>query len=1091
MRSFLIILATVVAIGAGFFVYLWTQGGGASAGPAVHRNVRPASRPSETPVAQQMIGAGTKPWIKAFDERTGEISQEFRGDKYDTPVNGTVKVTAPEARFYLGRSGPRQLLVVRGKTGRVVVPDSSNRNPQNIRPSSEMPTSGELQDVTIELYDRTTDPTPNLVCTMNNASFDNDTLRIYTESFEENGKLIPGDQVPVQVHGVDYEFEGKGLDIHWNDRDRRLQSLVISHGKQLIVKHPSALQRMTTASTQPVSTVSGRAVGIAVRFEGDAPSVGEALQERVKRSLATTEPAGERDQPVLLPVKIVRDRATPIYRASFYDNVRVLQSEEQIAKADVMHVDFAMEQKSDATTKPATAPTTAPAKARATRRPGRRPPARTTPLRNPTPPLKVDPVSPPQTPAQHATSGPATTRPENEQPITILWTGPLRVTPADSQVIDPPTPQKPNITLIGQPVVLTQKGGRIDCASMLYRSGDGALILKNSGNIPEVTMRDAGGAVLYTPLIEYGGTGQPAVLHGASRAELPRKSDDPNAPDILTRMQWSRTCRLYFIGENADQMAIDRAEFDGDVQINDPQLRGRSDSLAAAFAPAERSAATTRPSQDLRTITASGHVAYTMISADGRKQDIECSRLNLATEKGPDKKIFVRSVEAEGPVHAFDDQQELRCGQLAMKLLPTTQPSKDPSADVSAMVVEHLLAQDTVIVSSNDGSLAKADQLTMETKAKVRTITLIGRPARVEQSQHSEQQTILSGPSITFLPDSDHASVNGGGTLHAVQAPHEGKKPQPIDMSWTGGLSADGKTNLVEISNDVLVTTHSEDGALDSAKGDRMRVELMSDPKATTQPASQPSTKPSALARAGLGGAGTSDFFKDKIVKSVTLVDNAEVSSVLQDKRGLRRMHLFAPLITFGVQDKSMDVPSAGRLLLEDNRARFGEAATAPATNSAVGGDMRGATGFRWQKQLHYDDAQRQAKMIGSVKIVHEALNDPKGERGFEANADEVDAELEPPPATKAGDDSKTDSEKLKHVAAIGHVVYTSRQMHFEAARVDYDPNSHWLVARGDERTRAIMYDDQGSATGTFDELTYNLQTGEHKVTGFRATIRK
>src|SRR5205823_193296 len=127
---------------------------------------------------------------------------------------------------------------------------------------------------------------------------------------------------------------------------------------------------------------------------------------------------------------------------------------------------------------------------------------------------------------------------------------------------------------------------------------------------------------------------------------------------------------------------------------------------------------------------------------------IECSRLNLTTEKGLDKKIFVRSIDAEGPVHAFDDQQEIRCGQLAMKLLPSTQPSKDSSADVSSMIVEHLLAQDSVTVSSKDGSSAKADQLTMETKDKVRTITLIGRPARVEQSQ---QKTILTGPSVTFL----------------------------------------------------------------------------------------------------------------------------------------------------------------------------------------------------------------------------------------------------------------------------------------------------------------------------------------------------
>src|SRR5262249_34888976 len=133
MRSFLIILATLVAVGAGFFVYLWMQGGGSAAGPIAQRPILPATKPTGPAAPDPVIRAGSGPWVKAFDDRTGLISQEFRAAKYEPQRDGTVKVTEPEAKFYLGRAEPRQLIVVRGARGRVIVPDSANRAPQNIR----------------------------------------------------------------------------------------------------------------------------------------------------------------------------------------------------------------------------------------------------------------------------------------------------------------------------------------------------------------------------------------------------------------------------------------------------------------------------------------------------------------------------------------------------------------------------------------------------------------------------------------------------------------------------------------------------------------------------------------------------------------------------------------------------------------------------------------------------------------------------------------------------------------------------------------------------------------------------------------------
>ena len=127
MRSVLLIFAAIVLAGVGFFVYLWTQpavSGSATAGRNASNleTIGPTSRPSEIPDAQQMVGRGERVWLKTYDDQTGLLSQEFRAARYDPQKDGTVHVTEPEARFYLGRQEPRELLIVRGKHGRVIVP---------------------------------------------------------------------------------------------------------------------------------------------------------------------------------------------------------------------------------------------------------------------------------------------------------------------------------------------------------------------------------------------------------------------------------------------------------------------------------------------------------------------------------------------------------------------------------------------------------------------------------------------------------------------------------------------------------------------------------------------------------------------------------------------------------------------------------------------------------------------------------------------------------------------------------------------------------------------------------------------------------
>src|SRR5204863_5953473 len=138
-------------------------------------------------------------------------------------------------------------------------------------------------------------------------------------------------------------------------------------------------------------------------------------------------------------------------------------------------------------------------------------------------------------------------------------------------------------------------------------------------------------------------------------AEIPLKADqDTGVPPEMLRADWTRTCRLFFspVAGSSDAMTIDRAEFDGDVRLDHPQLKGRSDSLTLGFAPPEEDdeasqlAPTTRPTTSpspqptLRDLLAVGGVRYTMLGTDQKSSTIECRRLALATATGADHKPY-------------------------------------------------------------------------------------------------------------------------------------------------------------------------------------------------------------------------------------------------------------------------------------------------------------------------------------------------------------------------------------------------------------------------------------------------------------------
>ncbi|HEX3358794.1 MAG TPA: hypothetical protein VHS31_17590, partial [Tepidisphaeraceae bacterium] len=551
---------------------------------------------------------------------------------------------------------------------------------------------------------------------------------------------------------------------------------------------------------------------------------------------------------------------------------------------------------------------------------------------------------------------------------------------------------------------------------------------------------------------------------------------------------------------------IDKAELEGDVIVDHPQVKGRSDSLELAFeqVPTTRPAApgSSGPGNEtqLKTMDAEGKVHYVIIN-EQKNETLSCSHLTLETAKDQNNKIYARSMNADGEVHAFDDQQDLKCGQLALTFTPTTKPSTQPAdptkLDTSSIVVETMSAQQDVQMTTADGNAAKADSLSMVTEDGKRTVTLVGEPNAIVK----QKDDVLMGPVITFYPDTNHASVTGAGTVHAVQQPApdaKDKKPQPIDIGWGGNLSANGDLNLVDITQKINIAAKTSDGAMNTATSDRLKLTLMDDPKATTRPTTQKVKKGKDSSTNMMSSFGNSDFFKDKVVKTVFLYDNVQLKSVLNDEKGklLRRMLLQGPVVQYDMQDKTFLVPAAGQMLLQDESKS--SPSLASSTDSNPGSDMHGPTAFEWSKELRYDDNVHRMTMSGDVHIVHESSGDSKP---FTLNAQQITADMEPVPTTqpisapaaKSGDSSPAQEKmRLKHVNASGQVEFTSAPIHFFCSAVDFDPGTHILTAHGNDRVRAQLYDDKGSVDGSFMQLRYDTQTGRIiDTTDFRGTVRR
>ena len=457
-----------------------------------------------------------------------------------------------------------------------------------------------------------------------------------------------------------------------------------------------------------------------------------------------------------------------------------------------------------------------------------------------------------------------------------------------------------------------------------------------------------------------------------------------------------------------------------------------------------------------------------------------------------------------------------------------SRPDEGPASDTPPVELESLLATAAVKVTSKDGAVATGERLVVVTDEHGDPrVELSGAPARVVDADNGA----VTGPLIVVLPKASVVRVPGAGSLRTVHRdkPKPGEQPKaeqpgrPIEITWADGAHVDGAADKIEVNGRVALTVNEPDGAVRTATAGRVLVRLVPKPVEEKKQAGKAEKKQDEpakeLAGAEKGGADKvtaslqMDLFKDKEVGAVTLHDDTVINSRLLAPDGsvLQQFHLKAPVVTYDVAKQHLSVPGPGQMLVENHPP--GEKAAARARADAaervvpVGMEAKqegpaddtaealtgfdGTTAFQWQESLEFDEAAYRATMSGGVVVSYQA--DDSAQPPVRLDAEWLVAQFEPEAkpgkegqaaGQKNADDEgpKVPKLRLKSVSADGNIIISRDGAELTANRIDFDPETQWVIARGSDRQPAIFSDPDGTQSTTARELWVNTKTWSVKV---------
>lgn len=1042
MRTLMLIVVSLALLGGGFMLYRWTQPAISQASSASGVGGTERTTMSDEEARLGVIRTGAGAWATKFDRDTGRTMVRFRATEFQPQPDGRIIVKNPQAEFFVGPQR-QHICRIEGNSGWVSLRGDAPRVKRDLSAAGPMqtPTRGDMQGVRIRYYESLADMEAGrdqVRLDLEHMSFDIETFRIATEAYvDAQGKRVEADEVPVQVRGDAFDFDGKGLQLRWDDTDQKLQMLRVAKGGRLLVKKPGALE--LPGRTPAATTNESAARPFDRRLDGDLLAAA-ARRPAAVRPVAT------------------RRASTDVYRATFHSNVKMTQGQQQLAQTPEMHVDF-LSPNSKAATR-ATPATAAASPAPATRKAATRPAG--------------------------GTAAPATSEPA-EEPVLITWDGDFTVYPAPEDAIRPTTANDAVVRLVGSGTTITANGGRIDCDEAVYHVAPKTAMVRGGARVP-AKLVDARGAVITSPAMEYSASENWAVLTGPSAASIP--TQQAGKTETLAA-SWTRVCTLRMTA--GKHSVLESAELTGDVKVQHPQVpRFAAEKLLLKFdtqakkAEADgKGAGFDASSAKLRHLEAEGGVDCVLADAASATRSIRCEKLNLDADNGADGKLYPTRLEAHGKVVAGDKEQQIKAENVLASLVPQLRGGK--SSEFAGL--RDFAADGDVSMSSADGGKLQAEKVTLvggeDGKPKrVRLEAKPGQMAMLAKADRAIWGNVIEADAVT-----QQASVPGPGAMR-LSNPASGDRPaMPLDVTWKQSAVVDGGKNVADVTGQVAVTFLASDGSTNNAWGESVHLDL----------APTPNAKPPREGEVSfLADRFVKHLELRPLPQGEVQVQSLLPAA---DGSLIRQMNLLGPVLICDLSPAGLEqltVPAGkekpGRMLYLDLTPANRKAAAVKPSLESQG--LHGATAFAWNDKLTYDRAKAQVEMTGSVLIRHEPSD--RSAESFEVTADRVLALLAEqrdvggrvPAAPKVKPESQTPTVALKQITIEGAPLRFKREdIEFSAPRLDFEPITHMAVAKADRKFPVHV--DKGVSRGDFGEVELNTETQMVKLRDAGLTGRK
>ena len=667
----------------------------------------------------------------------------------------------------------------------------------------------------------------------------------------------------------------------------------------------------------------------------------------------------------------------------------------------------------------------------------------------------------------------------------------MHMVPTDPTNAPPLPGGKAIVRLMGTPVKIhelnPQASQRVDlqCNNLEYHTDDSSAHLLGNVLITQ-TKADGPASTVAGQSLEFSRLTHIARFLGPGETRFP----DPNDPKSTLKSAWQESCTVHLYDTAENQTAIEMADLEGEVAVDDePRFHLTADkNLQLRFDRLEGSDATESSAPPLRLISANGNVQCNLTEANQQTRHISGEHLQLFRDRGPDGKLYARTIECNGNVHAQTEDQSLSAEGLQVDLTPAKPganrkrdaDAQAPGFDAGDVSLDRLVASNNVVITGKDGAAANADDLVVQMTDDHAHITLDGsakKPAMVRNKTSS-----ITGWTIHLSPHDQKADIDGPGTFGGITQPkNPGEKSRPMHLTWSKAATLDGIANQVIVDGDVSAASDDPDGGQQSANCARIVAKLID-----VAPATEPSTKP-AKEESYTDGA---DFMKNKQVASISLQapptdpnattqPGAKVESLETDANGnLTRQYdlLTHTTIDYDMLSKRLSVIGPGQIFARE----IPPAATQPAANSgsAIGG--QGDTAIGWKKRFIYDETKNAAVIEGEVIVVHTG-NGPKSESVRLENASIIQAEFEAAPQTSPAPGAPPAAPKLKQVTAVGSMVIHTADKTITCGEIDFDPVNQLLTCTPGELANVIVVDNNNLDRGSCSEAVFNMKTNELK----------